>query len=246
MHWQRVTRAARRAAAGSRSAASGCPPGSQGQAGNGPGRGRGPPAGISVGPVPVTGPGSESPGRSARRGRRVTVTRTVARLAARARGPARRRDSFDIADSELEGSTVGQAGCQCPAPSRARRLRVLSRPERSGSRRRRAAERRGPAAQRTGSIDAPVAARGRAPSADWPGNSDCASSRTSVTVEGPKPASHACTSSAISTVAPAARLLQPPLRRCLGHPPSPPALGGAATGAQLEARWREQLMRRMG
>ncbi len=34
-----------------------------------------------------------------------------------------------------------------------------------------------------------------------------------MTVEGPKPASHACTSSAISTVAPAARLLQPPLPR---------------------------------
>jgi hypothetical protein len=32
----------------------------------------------------------------------VTVTQTVARLAARARGPARRRYSFDIADSELE------------------------------------------------------------------------------------------------------------------------------------------------
>ena len=65
--WQRVTLAASpgRAAAGSRT--SGCSPGSQGQAGTAPGRGRGPPARISVGPAPVTGPGSESPGRSARR-----------------------------------------------------------------------------------------------------------------------------------------------------------------------------------
>ncbi len=61
MHWQRVTRAARRAAAVRPQAVS------QGQAGNGPGRARGAPAGISVGPAPVTGPGSESPGRSARR-----------------------------------------------------------------------------------------------------------------------------------------------------------------------------------
>jgi hypothetical protein len=63
MHWQRVSRAAPRlAAAGSGSVASGrCPPGSQGQAGYGPVRGRGPPAGVSVGPAPVTGPGSEPP-----------------------------------------------------------------------------------------------------------------------------------------------------------------------------------------
>ena len=219
MHWQRVTRAARRAGqpqCGLR-LSTGVP---------GPGWQRAWPRPRPAGGH-LSGPGSGYlPGvrvtRKVGQAGTVTVTQTVARLAARARGPARRRDSFDIADSELEGQTVGQAGCQCPALSLARRLRVLSRPERSGSRRR-AAERRGPAAQRTGSIDAPspVAARGRAPSADWP---------------------HACTDSAISTVAPAARLLQPPLPR----PPAVAAsarrrrkrrpIGGEVEGATDEAR----------
>jgi hypothetical protein len=69
----------------------------------------------------------------------------------------------------------------CFESARALLLRVLSRPELSGhgsGRRRRArllSAARSPAALRTGSIDAPVTARGRAPraSADWPGNSDC-------------------------------------------------------------------------
>ena len=92
-----------RCTTGSRSAASDCPPGSQGQAGNGPGRARGPPASISVGPAPVTcSPRRGQSHPEGRPGGDGTVTQTVARLAARARGPARRRDSFDIADSELE------------------------------------------------------------------------------------------------------------------------------------------------
>ncbi len=82
-----------RCSPGSRSAASGCPPGSQGQAGNGPGQ-NGLGSGYQPG-VRVT--------RKVGQAGTVTVTRTVARLAARALGPARRRDSFEIADSVLEG-----------------------------------------------------------------------------------------------------------------------------------------------
>ncbi len=92
MHWQRVTRAARRAAAAGQVAAvrpQGCPQGSEGQAGNGSGRGRSQPAGNSVGQAP----GGYRPrpagvrvtrkvrvGQAARR--TVTVTRKVARFAA--------------------------------------------------------------------------------------------------------------------------------------------------------------------
>ncbi len=107
MHWQRVTCAARRAAAGSSSAPVRPQAVRRGHRVPGPGWLRAWPR-----PQPasghLSGPGSGyRPGvrvtRKVGQAGTVTVTQTVARLAARARGPARRRDSFDIADSELEG-----------------------------------------------------------------------------------------------------------------------------------------------